>query len=148
MKIVKYLSGIALALSLFVAPAMAADYGSREEAKALVDKAVELYKQDPQKALAAFNSKDGGFIDRDLYIFVFDKDGIFLANGAKPAMLGKSGLELTDVNGVPLVKNFIEVKDTGWVDYVWTHPVENKPRDKSSYIVRVGDVVIGCGYYK
>jgi signal transduction histidine kinase len=35
----------------------------------------------------------------------------------------------------------------GWVDYVFTDPVSHKLRRKSTYVLRIDDVIIGCGYY-
>jgi cytochrome c len=123
--------------------------GTREEAKAMAEKAAALVKENPQKAFAKFQEKDGGFIDRDLYVFVLDGKGFFTAHGVKPALVGKDGINMKDANGFEFMKAFIAVKDTGWVDYRWPDPTEeNKVKDKSSYIVKVGDYAIGVGYYK
>jgi hypothetical protein len=47
---------------------LAAQYGTPEEAKALLEKAVAAMKQDKAKALDMFNKGEGGFKDRDLYV--------------------------------------------------------------------------------
>ena len=44
-------------------------YGTSEEAKAMLEKAVAAVKQDKAKALDLFNKGEGGFKDRDLYVF-------------------------------------------------------------------------------
>ena len=44
-------------------------YGTSEEAKAMLEKAVAAVKQDKTKALDMFNKGEGGFKDRDLYVF-------------------------------------------------------------------------------
>jgi hypothetical protein len=44
-------------------------YGTSEEAKAMLEKAVAAVKQDKAKALDMFNNGEGGFKDRDLYVF-------------------------------------------------------------------------------
>lgn len=36
----------------------------------------------------------------------------------------------------------------GWIEYKWAHPVTNEIRTKTSYLKRVGDLVIACGIYK
>ncbi len=136
---------------IFVAamPVMAAQGGTKDEAKAMAEKAVTLIKENPDKAFAKFQEKDGGFIDRDLYVFVLDKDGIFKAHGAKPVLVGKGGLAMTDVSGFAFVKAFMDVKENGWVDYKWPDPTENnKIKDKSTYIIKVGEYTMGVGYYK
>jgi cytochrome c len=136
-------------LGLIVAPAWAGNYGSKEEAQALCEKAAALVKQDPTKAFAKFQEKDGGFIDRDLYVFALDSKGNFMAHGVKPALIGKGGLAMKDPNGFEFIKAFLDVKEKGWVDYRWPDPADgNKVKDKSSYITKVGDYTIGVGYYK
>ena len=47
----------------------AADFGTAEEAKAMLEKAVAAVKEDKAKALNMFNKGEGGFKDRDLYVF-------------------------------------------------------------------------------
>jgi len=63
-----FIAGVML---LVPAAAGAAERGSATEAKVLVEKAVAKIAADgPKAAFAAFESRDGGFVDRDLYIFV------------------------------------------------------------------------------
>jgi hypothetical protein len=61
-------SAAALILST-VAFAQTAQYGTAEEARALLEKAVAAVKADKRKALDIFNRGEGGFKDRDLYVF-------------------------------------------------------------------------------
>lgn len=137
------------ALFFAVAPAMAGTQGTKEEAKALAEKAVALVKSDGDKAYAKFQEKDGGFIDRDLYVFVIEDSGIFKAHGAKPVLVGKGGLEMKDVSGFAFIKAFLAVKDAAWVDYKWPDPADgNKVKDKSTYVVRINNTILGVGYYK
>jgi hypothetical protein len=131
-------------------PAMAGELGTREEAQAMCEKAAALIKTETlEKAVPKFQDQNGGFIDRDLYVFVLDGKGVFLAHGAKPVLIGKGGLEMKDVTGFPLIRAFMDVKDAGWVDYKWPHFVDkNTIKDKSSYIIKVDDYTVGVGYYK
>ena len=48
--------------------AHAAQYGTADEARAMLDKAVAAVKQNKIKALDMFNKGEGGFKDRDLYV--------------------------------------------------------------------------------
>ena len=58
-------------------------YGTSEEAKAMLEKAVAAVKQDKAKALDMFNKGEGGFKDRDLYVFCANaSDGIVTATRA------------------------------------------------------------------
>ncbi|HLF23408.1 MAG TPA: hypothetical protein VI565_05745, partial [Burkholderiales bacterium] len=36
----------------------------------------------------------------------------------------------------------------GWIDYDWKNPVTGKTEPKSTYIERVGEVIVGCGIYR
>jgi hypothetical protein len=56
--------------------------GTADEAKAMLMKAVAAVKADKAKALNMFNKGEGGFLDRDLYVFCFNAgDGKQVANG-------------------------------------------------------------------
>lgn len=150
MKMLKIASLVLGMAALLTSPTFAADkYASKEEAQTMTEKAAELVKQDPTAAFAKFQDKAGGFIDRDLYVFVVGKDGTFKAHGAKPALVGKNGMEIKDANGLDIIKEFIAAKDASWVDYKWPDQTDGgKVKDKSSYIRHVGDYVLGVGYFK
>jgi len=56
--------------------------GTADEAKAMLMKAVAAVKADKTKALEMFNTGQGGFRDRDLYVFCLDTgDGAIVATG-------------------------------------------------------------------
>ena len=140
------------AMTLSHAALAASDKGSADEAIALVKTAVNYVKaNDKEKAYAEFNNNKGQFIDRDLYIFVFDMTGKTLAHGTNPRLLGKNMIDLKDADGKYFIKSIIEVANTkgkGWVDYKWTNPVSKAIEQKSTYIEKVGDVLVACGIYK
>src|SRR5689334_13673433 len=72
----------------------ASEYGTAEEAKALLVKAVAAVNDDKAKALDMSNSGAGGFKDRDLYVFCANaSDGILTAH---PTNKGK---ELREIVG-------------------------------------------------
>ena len=59
----------------------AADFGTAEEAKAMLERAVAAVKKDEAKALDMFDTGEGGFKDRDLYVFCANaSDGILTAH--------------------------------------------------------------------
>ena len=63
--------------------ALAADVGTKDEATAMVKKAVGFIKANgADKAYAEFSNPKGQFVDRDLYIAVYDMTGKCLAHGA------------------------------------------------------------------
>jgi len=137
-------------LTIIVSPSFASDAkGTKEEAKALSEKAATLVKAEGEKAFATFQNKDGGYIDRDLYVFVLDDKGTFVSHGTKPVLVGKGALSMKDVSGFPFVKAFVDVKDAAWVNYKWPDPADaGKVKDKASYIIKVGKYAVGVGYYK
>ena len=58
----------------------AAEFGTAEEAKAMLERAVAAVKEDKAKALDMFNKGEGGFKDRDLYVWCANaSDGIITA---------------------------------------------------------------------
>ena len=131
--------------------AMAA--GTADEAKALVDKAVEYFNANgKEKAIEAINNPQGEFVKGDLYIFMFENGGLCLAHGANPKLVGKNILDLKDAEGRLFIQEFVQkVKSGGgWVDYQWSNPETKKIQPKSSYVkgVEGADLYVGCGIYK
>lgn len=149
--ILKFAAKLLCALALQV-PAFAADHGTPAEATAMVKKAIEYIKANgKEKAYAEFNNPKGAFRDRDLYIFVYDMNGVTQAHGTNPKMIGKNLMELKDADGTYIVKTFVEVAKTkgkGWIDYKWPNPVSKAIEAKSSYIEKHDDVLVGAGVYK
>src|SRR3712207_4704988 len=96
------LTSALFALIAFVAvgaSAFAGAQGTPDEAKALVEKAITTIKSDGKdKAFAAFNSPTGGFVDRDLYVFVYDLEGTVISHGGNNALIGKSLVNLKDAD--------------------------------------------------
>ena len=48
----------------------------------------------------------------------------------------------------PKIKEMLAIDKSTWVDYKFKSPSDNQEHDKSSYIVRVGDFLVGAGAYK
>ena len=93
----------------------------------------------------------GQFVDRDLYVFVRSMDGNTVAHGANMHMIGHTNLSLRDADGKLYNQEMIDLatsKGSGWVDYRWVNPADKKIEQKSSFIERVGDYVVGVGFYK
>lgn len=139
--------------SVITHPARAEEFATKEEAKVLVEKAAAYWVANGrEKSLVAFNDKQGAFIDRDLYIIVANlSDGVRIAHGANPKMIGKSLNDFKDVEGKPYGVEILEVarnKGIGWVDYRFTNPVTKRIMNKTSYLMKVDDVVIYAGAYK
>lgn len=150
------LKGIVFTLfaAFLSAGAYASERGTADEAATLVKKAVAFLKANgKEKAFAEFNNPKGQFAERDLYIFVYDMQGTNLAigNGNASKMVGKNLIEMRDADGRYIIKGFIELlnaKGKGWFDYKWPNPVTKAVEQKSSYVEKVDDMIVGSGIYK
>jgi signal transduction histidine kinase len=146
------LLGALLSCMLFASSANAAGNGTPAEAEAMVKRAVAYIKANgTEKAYDEFTNGKS-FKDRDLYIIVYDLNGKNLAQGANPKLVGKNLIALKDPDGKPLIKMFVDLakdKGKGWVDgYKFLNPVTQKIENKSMYLERDGDTLVGCGIYK
>jgi len=149
----------AIALFVFAAllslasPTAASEFGSREEAVAMVGRVQEMFKKEGAEATfkAVSDKSNKEFHDRDLYPFIYDMSGLCLAHGARPALIGKNLYDLKDQDGKYLIREFVTVAKGpghGWVDYKWPNPITNKIEDKSSYVEKMGDNYwVGVGVY-
>lgn len=148
--LIKYLMLVVTALMLS-STAWAADKGTAEEATAMVKKAVAYVKANGKdKAFAEFSNPKGAFVDRDLYVMVYDMEGNNKAHGSNPKLIGKNLLEIKDADGVFIVKGLIDTakKGGGWFDYKWPNATTKAVEPKSTYVEKVDDVLIGVGIYK
>ena len=121
------------------------------DAEILLAKAVDKVKTDgPEQAFATFNRGDGGFIKDELYVFVFDMKGKYMASGANPKLVGVNAHDLHDAAGKALVQEMIDIaksRGDGIVEYKWLNRADNHVEDKRSHIKRVGNYIVGVGYY-
>lgn len=138
----------------FVATASAQDNGTREEAKAMVDAAVEHVKKvGPDAAFKDFSDKSNKtWQKKDLYVFAYNMEGVNVGHGANDKLIGKNLIELKDPNGKPLIKELRDTaaKGAGWVDYEWPHPQTKKIESKTSYVRKLAnyDGFVGVGVYR
>jgi hypothetical protein len=143
----------ALASILIAGGALAqAKFGTADEAKAMLEKAVAAIKADKAKALDMFLKGEGGFKDRDLYPFCFNiSDGKVLVTQAK-TFIGMDVKTIKDKNGKAFGEEMYETAQQEGkiteVSYMFPRPGETEPVQKISYVTRVGDVGCGVGYYK
>jgi cytochrome c len=152
MKRLAALVAVVLVLALGVNLTMAADAGTKDEAVALVKKAIEYIKANGKdKGFEEISNPQGQFVDRDLYVVVYDMNGKCLAHGANAKMIGRDLIDNKDVDGKEFVKERVEMMkkaQTGWQDYKFRNPVTNQIEPKSMYIEHFEDVIVGCGIYK
>ena len=126
--------------------------GTANEAKNFVEKAVQYYHaQGRNKAFSTFSDPTGEFVQRDMYIFVYSLDGRVLAHGGNASLIGKDMRDSRDANGKLFIQDRIQLamtKGLGWQDYQFVNPDSGQVEQKTSFIQKVDDFVIGCGVYK
>ncbi len=126
--------------------------GSADEARALVERAVGLIKaRGMSTAAQAFHAKDGGFLDRDLYLFVIDRRGTYKVHGAKPAMEGKRVHEVPGIDGARFLHDAWAAAPGagGWIEYDIVNPESGAVQPKASFVVQVDEQhFAGCGVYR
>jgi signal transduction histidine kinase len=132
-------------------------FGSEErakpdEAKALLARAVAHVKSvGKDKAMADFMQKPGPWVDRDLYITVFDMNGKTLAHGANSRLVGKDNLNMQDANGKYHVKERLEIakaKGKGQQEFAFLNPMTKQIEPKVMFFEKLEDIVVACGSYK
>src|ERR1700748_3882384 len=110
-KILAFLATFAVAMAAHAADADASR-ASPAEAEALVKKAIVYYKKNgKEKTMPELMKTPGPFIDRDLYVTVYDMQGNDLAH-INPKMVGKNMLELRDADGKYHIKERMEAAKT------------------------------------
>jgi methyl-accepting chemotaxis protein len=126
--------------------------GSADEAMAMVRKAYELFRQvGYDQAFRDFHDKAGPYVDRDLYIFILDREGVYKMMGADR---DKVGTRVSDVPGVNAAQLLADAwaraeKGGGWIEYNITSPTSGEVRGKSSFVLPIdADRLIGCGAYR
>ncbi len=148
MKRITMFAALAALVLTITAPVYAGSFGTADEAKAMLERAVTALKADKAGALAQFTKGEGGFKDRDLYPFCGGPDGNFTAH---PKLVGKSLKDLKDKVGKNLGQEIYAVAKEGeisQVSYMWPRPDSTEPVQKISFVTKVGDQVCAVGYYK
>ena len=120
-----------------------------KEAEAMVKKGVTYIKATPRdKAMADITNPKGAFVDRELYLTVYQMDGTALAHGANAKFVGKNMLELRDGNGKEHIRERMELAKTKtafWQDFTFINPVNKKMEPKQMYCERTEDKLVVCG---
>ena len=127
--------------------------GTADEARALVERAAALVQRlGWQSAQPELHRRGGDFIDRDLYVFAFDRQGVYRAFSSTPAKVGTALAAISGLDAARLVRDAwscVDNDDAGWVDYEIVNPTTGAVTPKTSYVCGVGnDLLVGCGVYR
>ncbi len=121
MKTLALASIAVLACGFALAAPPTPQYGTPEEARAMLTKAVAEVRKDKAAALEKFNKGEAGFKDRK------------------------------DKNGKAFGEEIVKVAEAGkfkQVSYMWPKPGQAEPAQKLTYVTREGDQICGVGYYR
>ena len=156
----KLVVAAASAAVLAVSPAAFAQQtgGTADEAKAMLMKAVAAVRADKAKALDMFNKGEGGFRDRDLYVFCANaSDGTIVAMG-NPNLKQALGIDLRTAQNSTGKRFGAEIyaaiqKPEGQiteVSYMSPKPgADDTLVAKTTLVARASDDLgCGVGYYK
>lgn len=146
-----------LAISGVLATAGSGAFASGEptekDAIAMAERGAAFLQANGKEALMKkLAARDPDFVQGELYVDMRDlRTGIVMAHPINPSIVGKNLLDVPDANGKVYRREIIELaakKGKGWVDYMYRNPVSGRIEPKTTYILRVGDVVLEAGIYK
>src|SRR5262245_47022942 len=124
-------------------------FGTEQEAKAMLNRASAAMKSDEAKALEMFNKGEGGFRHRDLYVFCANaSDGVITAH---PTLQGEHLQEIVGKKGYPVGKEIMQNATEGTISevtYFWPRPGSDSPLEKHTFYTTVVGQNCGVGYYK
>jgi hypothetical protein len=105
-----------------------------------------------ENAAREFSRKGGKFHRDDMFIVVTRADGLVVAHGGEPQLIGTNAMELRDANGLHLVKEqarIVRAHGSGWMDCNLRNPATGKPSIKHSFVIAIPNMEhwISCGVF-
>ena len=148
LKSLKYLI-IASLLIIFSKISIAEEFGTKEEALELLDRTVNLVKDDRNRALDLFTNGSGGLHVKDLYPFCMTDKGLLLGH---PTLEGGNVLNFEDSEGKAVGKSMIAAAKYGEVNEVDLMIArlttdDEKLYKKTQLVTRVANLICAVGFY-
>jgi len=104
-----------------------------------------------KSACQEFDNRTGKFVRGELYIYAYDFQGINVAHPFRPDFIGENKINLTDPNGVALIKDLADCSERGedFTYFIFPNPDHgSKDELKIGYAARVdNDWWVGSGLY-
>lgn len=140
-------------LALAAGTALAAPEPNEKDAIAMAERGAAYLRAHGQEAfMKRISERDPRFVQGSLYVDIRDlKTGVVLAHPINPTIVGKDLIDVPDAHGKKYRREIIELaqkQGNGWVDYMYRNPESGKIEPKTTYILRVNDVVLEAGIYK
>jgi len=147
----KLLSVIVLCLMVAMALPVSADQA--DDARNLVDRAIDMFKDQGKEAtLKAINDRNGPFVKGDLYVFALTMGNMLVGQPHEVSLRRMNLTNTRDANGQYFIQKFKEVVEnqgSGWVDYTWAKPGDSIASPKKAFVKKVPgeELYVGAGFY-
>jgi len=124
---------------------------TKDDAVAMVKKAVAAMKgEGTEKAYAEIN-KGGQFVDGEIYVVVSSPDGVTVAHATNPKLIGKNMTDVQDVDGKFFSKDMTErarKEASFWYDFKFVNPETKKIQSKDMYCESLNQTIVCVGVYR
>lgn len=148
MQDIRLFFAVTLVAAAITGPAKSEEFGTVDEARLMLERAVVEVRTDKPRAFQMFNSNHPQFRDRDLFVFCFGaEDGKFTAH---EAMITHDVRELHDHSGFAFGAKMLTEAREGKVTeirYVSPFPGTTWHVPKRAYVMRVADQVCGVSAF-
>lgn len=128
-----------------------AQLADKAAAQAMVAKGVAAIQTDGWKALVEMTAPRKAYVDRDLYLAVYDMNGKCMAHGQNSKQVAKNLLTVKDPDGKEFVRERVTLaqsQNSFWQEYKFTNPVTKAVQSKLAYCERANDLIVCGGIYK
>ena len=151
----KRLFGLGItALILSVASVSGQQFGTVEQARAILDRAISALKSNEATALSEFDDPNNKqFHERDLYVFCYDLSDGKITAYESPALLNID-IRTLSLKDDPIGKRAYEAVQAApegsiiTIDYEFPKPGTTEPVPKQTFETRIGNQGCGVTYYK
>ncbi len=140
----KTVSGVVLALTAAIALAMPTTPATKDDAKALAERAMaHVKKVGFDQAVKDFTADQSAWglttRDRVVYVYAYNFDGKVLAHGVNGAVVGKELLNIKDPDGrTPIAESVQKAKGGGgFVEFKWSNPATKKIARGAAFVIPV-----------
>jgi signal transduction histidine kinase len=150
-KNLSYLVALILWSALGLAQAQTANNADAAAAENMVNKGATALRAQGWHALVEMTAPRKTFVDRDLYLTVYDLDGKCKAHGQNPKQVAKNLINIKDPDGKLYIKERVKMaktQNTFWQDYKYTNPVTKMVQNKRAYCEKVDSLLVCGGVYK
>ena len=145
--------GVVIFLLGFSTLSEAQEKAAAQEVIQKVQEAAKSLSQSGEAGLAQFDKRDGPWVSKDTYVFVFDcAKGTIAAHPFRADLVGKDDTELKGTKGTEFFPRLCEATKIPagvWVEYWWPKPGEKEGSRKISYALGVRNTpyIVGAGIY-